>query len=95
MHNRYFYSADGELLIVPQHGAAALDTELGRIGSNRRRSPSFRAVCAFGGAAGGAARGYMCENFGRRVSAARPGSDRLQRPRQCERDFLTPRARMV
>src|ERR1700738_392786 len=31
MGDRFFYSADGELLIVPQHGSLTLDTELGRI----------------------------------------------------------------
>src|ERR1700678_1692829 len=31
MQDRYFYSADGELLIVPQQGVLTLDTELGRI----------------------------------------------------------------
>src|SRR5208283_3851760 len=31
MRNRCFYSADGELLIVPQLGTLTLDTELGRI----------------------------------------------------------------
>src|SRR5271169_65548 len=31
MRRRFFYSADGELLIVPQQGAMTLDTELGRI----------------------------------------------------------------
>jgi homogentisate 1,2-dioxygenase len=31
MQQRFFYSADGELLIVPQQGALRLDTEFGRI----------------------------------------------------------------
>jgi homogentisate 1,2-dioxygenase len=31
MQRRFFYSADGEMLIVPQHGPLTLDTELGRM----------------------------------------------------------------
>ena len=31
MHGRYFYDADGELLLVPQQGALRLATELGRL----------------------------------------------------------------
>ena len=29
MHDRFFYNADGELLIVPQQGALRFHTELG------------------------------------------------------------------
>jgi homogentisate 1,2-dioxygenase len=38
MRHRYFYSADGELLIVPQHGTLTLDTELGRLRWSRTKS---------------------------------------------------------
>ena len=31
MRRRFFYDADGEMLIVPQLGALTLDTELGRV----------------------------------------------------------------
>ncbi len=31
MENRFFYNADGELLIVPQHGRLLISTELGRL----------------------------------------------------------------
>jgi homogentisate 1,2-dioxygenase len=92
MGNRFFYSADGELLIVPQHGALTLDTELGRIGIE----PQEIAVIPRGlrfqvDAPAGGARGYICENFGApfKLPDLGPiGSNGLANPR----DFLTPRA---
>jgi len=92
MGNRFFYSADGELLIVPQHGALTLDTELGRIGIEPQeiavipRGLRFRVDAPAGGA-----RGYICENFGApfKLPDLGPiGSNGLANPR----DFLTPRA---
>ncbi len=93
MQARYFYSADGELLIVPQLGALTLDTELGRI----ELSPQEIAVIPRGlrfkvELPAGSARGYLCENFG--ASFKLPdlgpiGSNGLANPR----DFHTPRAR--
>ncbi len=65
MGDRFFYSADGELLIVPQHGALTLDTELGRICIEPQeiavvpRGLRFRVDAPASGA-----RGYICENFG-------------------------------
>jgi homogentisate 1,2-dioxygenase len=94
MRQRYFYSADGEMLIVPQLGALTLDTELGRI----RVEPQEIAVIPRGLrfrvdlGEGGAARGYICENFGApfKLPDLGPiGSNGLANPR----DFLTPRAR--
>jgi homogentisate 1,2-dioxygenase len=92
MGNRFFYSADGELLIVPQHGALTLDTELGRIGIE----PQEIAVIPRGlrfqvDAPAAGARGYLCENFGApfKLPDLGPiGSNGLANPR----DFLTPRA---
>jgi homogentisate 1,2-dioxygenase len=93
MRSRYFYSADGEWLIVPQLGALTLDTELGRIDVE----PQEIAVIPRGlrfqvGVQEGAVRGYICENFG--VPFKLPelgpiGSNGLANPR----DFWTPRAR--
>jgi homogentisate 1,2-dioxygenase len=93
MRNRYFYSADGEWLFVPQLGALILDTELGRI----EVEPQEIAVIPRGvrfqvGVREGAVRGYICENFG--VPFKLPelgpiGSNGLANPR----DFWTPRAR--
>jgi homogentisate 1,2-dioxygenase len=38
MQGRFFYDADGELLIVPQQGRLHIETELGVLESSRRRS---------------------------------------------------------
>jgi homogentisate 1,2-dioxygenase len=93
MRDRYFYSADGELLIVPQLGALRLDTELGRIDLE----PQEIAVIPRGlrfrvGLRGDAARGYICENFAApfKLPDLGPiGSNGLANAR----DFQTPRAR--
>jgi homogentisate 1,2-dioxygenase len=93
MRNRFFYSADGEMLIVPQQGTLVLDTELGRIQVEPQeiaiipRGLRFRVALP-----GGAARGYICENFGApfKLPDLGPiGSNGLAN----SRDFLTPRAR--
>ncbi len=92
MQGRYFYDADGELLIVPQHGSLRLHTELGRIDVEPQeiavipRGIRFRVELP-----DGAARGYVCENFGAllRLPDLGPiGSNGLANPR----DFLTPHA---
>jgi homogentisate 1,2-dioxygenase len=93
MQGRFFYDADGELLIVPQQGALVLDTELGRL----RVEPQEIAVIPRGlrfraDLPDGAARGYVCENFGApfRLPDLGPiGSNGLANAR----DFLTPVAR--
>ena len=93
MHDRFFYSADGELLIVPEQGALTLDTELGRIEVEPReialipRGLRFRVSTA-----AHAMRGYVCENFGApfRLPDLGPiGSNGLANAR----DFLAPHAR--
>jgi homogentisate 1,2-dioxygenase len=92
MQGRYFYDADGELLIVPQQGSLRLHTELGRIDVEPQeiavipRGIRFRVELP-----DGAARGYVCENFGAllRLPDLGPiGSNGLANPR----DFLTPHA---
>jgi homogentisate 1,2-dioxygenase len=92
MQRRYFYDADGELLIVPQQGTLVLDTELGRI----RLAPQEIAVIPrglrFRVGLQGTARGYLCENFGApfKLPDLGPiGSNGLANAR----DFLSPRAR--
>jgi homogentisate 1,2-dioxygenase len=65
MEQRFFYDADGELLIVPQEGALRLATELGVI----ELAPLEIAVIPRGlrlrvELPAGPARGYVCENFG-------------------------------
>ncbi len=93
MRNRFFYSADGEMLIVPQLGSLTLDTELGRIAIEPQeiavipRGIRFRVEVQVG-----AARGYVCENFAAplKLPDLGPlGSNGLANPR----DFCTPVAR--
>lgn len=92
MQRRFFYSADGEMLIVPQFGALTIDTELGRVGLE----PLEIAVIPRGlrfrvGLPSGEARGYICENFGApfKLPELGPiGSNGLAN----SRDFLIPRA---
>ncbi|MBC7513919.1 MAG: homogentisate 1,2-dioxygenase [Herminiimonas sp.] len=90
MQARFFYDADGELLIVPQEGGLSLHTELGVLAVQPGeiavvpRGMRFRAVLA-----GARARGYVCENFGAalRLPELGPiGANGLANPR----DFLAP-----
>jgi len=90
MERRFFYDADGELLIVPQQGALRLATELGILDvapleiAVLPRGLRFRVEVP-----DGAARGYVCENFGAplRLPDLGPiGANGLANPR----DFLSP-----
>jgi homogentisate 1,2-dioxygenase len=93
MQRKFFYSADGEMLIVPQLGTLNLETELGSISLGPQeiavlpRGLRFRVDLPQG-----EARGYICENFGApfKLPDLGPiGSNGLAN----SRDFLTPRAR--
>jgi hypothetical protein len=68
---RYFYNADGELLIVPQQGRLRIATELGISTSNRRKSPSSRAACASRSACRTAKRAAMSARISARCCACR------------------------
>ena len=89
---RFCYDADGELLVVPQHGGLTFATELGRL----RVEPGEVAVIPRGikfrvEIDGGWVRGYVCENYGAplRLPELGPiGSNGLANPR----DFLAPTA---
>jgi len=90
--DRAFFSADGELLIVPQEGALAIDTEMGRMDvpplhvALIPRGVRFRVALP-----DGRARGYVCENYGAlfRLPDLGPiGANGLANPR----DFETPAA---
>jgi homogentisate 1,2-dioxygenase len=90
MGDRFFYDADGELLIVPQQGRLRLATELGILAVEPQqvavipRGLRFRVDLL-----DGEARGYVCENFGApfRLPDLGPiGSNGLANPR----DFQTP-----
>jgi homogentisate 1,2-dioxygenase len=88
MTERFFYDADGELLLVPQQGSLLLHTELGTIGLEPGeiclipRGLKFRVELA-----GGEARGYVCENYGAmfRLPELGPiGANGLANPRDFE-----------
>jgi homogentisate 1,2-dioxygenase len=92
MAGRFFYDADGELLIVPQQGRLHIATELGVLDVEPQeialipRGIRFRVSLP-----DGEARGYVCENFGAllRLPDLGPiGSNGLANPR----DFLAPNA---
>ena len=89
MERRLFVDADGELLIVPQHGALAIFTELGRL----EVAPGWVAVIPRGMKfrvdVGDEAVGYVAENYGApfRLPDLGPiGANGLANPR----DFETP-----
>ena len=90
MQDRFFYCADGELLIVPQLGRLHFHTEMGilHVGPGEicviPRGVKFRVVLAEK-----QARGYVCENYGQpfRLPDLGPiGANGLANPR----DFLYP-----
>jgi homogentisate 1,2-dioxygenase len=92
MTDRVFSNADGELLIVPQQGRLLLCTEFGRLDA----APGEIAVVPRGvrfrvELLDGAARGYVCENYGAMFALPELGpigSNGLANPR----DFLSPTA---
>ena len=90
MQAETFYNADGELLIVPQQGELRLRTEFGIIDIEPGeiavipRGIKFRVELP-----GGPARGYVCENYGGKLTLPERGpigANCLANPR----DFLTP-----
>src|SRR5690606_34388683 len=92
MDGRFFYDADGELLVVPQQGRLRIATELGVLEVEPQeialipRGIRFRVELP-----DGEARGYVCENFGAhlRLPDLGPiGSNGLANAR----DFLFPEA---
>ena len=89
MKGRYFYNADGEMLIVPQQGTLRLATELGILGV----APGEIAIIPRGikirVELEGPSRGYICENYGlhfRLPDLGPIGANGLANPR----DFLAP-----
>ncbi|OED17883.1 homogentisate 1,2-dioxygenase [Burkholderia sp. A2] len=92
MQDRFFYSADGELLIVPQQGRLFIATEFGRLDVEPFEIAVIPRGVRFAVALpDGDARGYICENFGAllRLPDLGPiGSNGLANPR----DFLAPQA---
>jgi homogentisate 1,2-dioxygenase len=92
MDDEFFYNADGEMLIVLQQGGLCVHTEFGRIDA----SPGEIVVIPRGvkfsvHLVDGPARGYVCENYGGRLTLPERGpigANCLANPR----DFLTPHA---
>ncbi len=90
MQDRYFYNADGELLIVPEQGGLDLHTEFGLL----EVEPGHIAVIPRGvrfrvALRADSARGYVCENYGERLALPERGpigTDGLANGR----DFETP-----
>lgn len=90
MVDRFFYNADGELLILPQQGRLALFTECGRL----EVAPGEMALIPRGmkfrvELPDGPSRGYVCENYGAlmRLPERGPvGSDGFAN----DRDFQAP-----
>jgi len=90
MIDRYYYSADGELLIVPQQGRLRVATELGVVEVEPQEIVVIPRGLRFAvDLPDHEARGYVCENFGSlfRLPDLGPiGANGLANPR----DFLTP-----
>ncbi len=90
MIDDYFFNADGEMLIVPQQGSLNVFTELGKI----EVAPGEiclipRGVTLKVSLPDGTARGYICENYGAKLTLPDRGpigANCLANPR----DFKTP-----
>lgn len=89
MTDRVFYSADGELLIVPQQGAHRFVTEFGIVEAGPGHVVLIPRGVRFRVELFGPSRGYVCENYGAafRIPDLGPiGANGLANPR----DFETP-----
>jgi homogentisate 1,2-dioxygenase len=65
MTDRYFYNADGEMLIVPQQGRLRLVTELGIVDADNGEIAIIpRGLRLRAELPDGPSRGYICENYG-------------------------------
>lgn len=91
MENRYFYNADGEMLLVPQQGEIRVHTELGILGLKPGEIGVVPRGMKMRVDLDGPSRGYICENYGLafRLPELGPiGANGLANAR----DFLTPAA---
>ena len=89
MTDRFFYDADGELLIVPQQGALRIRTELGIIEVEPGEIAVVQRGMKFSVDVHEPSRGYICENHGallRLPDLGLIGANGLAN----SRDFLTP-----
>ena len=92
MGNEYFYSADSELLIVPQEGQLRFFTEMGIIDLEPQEIAIIpRGLLFKVDIINGPARGFVCENYGAKFDLPNRGpigANCLANPR----DFKTPKA---
>ena len=91
MADRFFYDADGELLIVPQQGEITLVTEFGILGMGPGEVGIVPRGVKFAVEVAGPVRGYVCENYGApfRLPELGPiGANGLANAR----DFMAPTA---
>jgi homogentisate 1,2-dioxygenase len=89
MRGRYFYNADGEMLLVPQDGAIRVHTELGILGLKPGEIGLVPRGMKMRVDLDGPSRGYICENYGLsfRLPELGPiGANGLANAR----DFLSP-----
>lgn len=89
MTDRFFYDADGELLLVPQEGSIVVRTELGVLDVAPGEIGVIPRGIKFRVEVDGNVRGYICENHGamlRLPDLGLIGSNGLANPR----DFQTP-----
>ena len=90
MEREVFYSADSELLVVPQEGRLRFVTELGVIEVGPRQVALMpRGLVFRADVLEGPARGFVCENYGLKFDLPHRGpigANCLANPR----DFLTP-----
>ena len=86
MPDRFFYDADGELLIVPQQGRLRVATELGVLEVRPLEIAVIPRGAALSGRASGRHRARLCvRELRRAVAPAGSGPDRLQRAGQSAR----------
>jgi homogentisate 1,2-dioxygenase len=90
MDRKYFYNADGELLLVPQHNVIRVFTECGLIDARPGEVVLIPKGMKFKvDLPNGPARGYVCENYGSYFTLPERGPIGAN----ClanDRDFLTP-----
>lgn len=91
MEQRFFYNADGEMLLVPQQGELRVHTECGVLTAGAGYIVVIPRGIKFRVAVNGPSRGYVCENYGSPFELPERGpvgSDGFAN----QRDFLYPAA---
>jgi homogentisate 1,2-dioxygenase len=89
MRARYFYDADGELMLVPQQGKISVRSELGVLAVQPGEIAVVPRGMKFAVDVAGPSRGYVCENYGAPFRLPELGPIGSQGLAQA-RDFLAP-----